>query len=58
MRFVAIKLVDQQAILAWHGVRRGWQEERTSLLNSTRGLLTEFGVVIARSADRFLSALP
>lgn len=58
MRFVAIKSVDQQAILAWHSVRQGWQEERTSLLNRTRGLLAEFGVVIARSADRFLGALP
>ena len=58
MRFVAIKSVEQQAILAWHSVREGWQQERTALLNRTRGLLAEFGVVIARSADRFLSALP
>ncbi|MGY6163853.1 IS110 family RNA-guided transposase [Paraburkholderia strydomiana] len=58
MRFVAIKSVEQQAILAWHSVRQGWQEERTALLNRTRGLLAEFGVVIARSADRLLSALP
>jgi transposase len=58
MRFVAIKSVEQQAILAWHSVRNGWQEERTALLNCTRGLLAEFGVVIARSADRFLGTLP
>ena len=58
MRFVAIKSVEQQAILAWHSVRSGWQEERTALLNRTRGLLAEFGVVIARSADRLLAALP
>jgi transposase len=51
MRFVAIKSVEQQAILAWHSVREGWQQERTALLNRTRGLLAEFGVVIARSAD-------
>jgi transposase len=57
MGFVAIKSVGQQAILAWHRVRQGWQEEGTALLNRTRGLLAEFGVVIARSADRFLSAL-
>src|SRR6185437_10385017 len=32
-------------------------EERTALLmNRTRGLLAEFGVVIARSADRFVTA--
>ncbi|HEX3635860.1 MAG TPA: IS110 family transposase [Paraburkholderia sp.] len=41
-----------------NSVRNDWQEERTALLNRTRGLLAEFGVVIARSADRFLGALP
>jgi transposase len=45
MRFVPIKTVDQQAILAWHSVREGWKEERTALLNRVRGLLAEFGVV-------------
>jgi transposase len=58
MRFVPIKTVDQQAILAWHSVREGWKEERTALLNRVRGLLAEFGVVVARSSDRFLTALP
>jgi transposase len=58
MRFVPIKTVDQQAILAWHSVREGWKEERTALLNRVRGLLAEFGIVIARSSDRLLTALP
>jgi transposase len=58
MRFVPIKTVDQQAILAWHSVREGWKEERTALLNRVRGLLAEYGVVIGRSADRLLTALP
>ena len=58
MRFVPIKTIDQQAILAWHSAREGWKEERTGLLNRMRGLLAEYGVVIARSADRFLAALP
>ena len=58
MRFVPIKSVDQQAILAWHSVREGWKEERTALLNRVRGLLAEFGIVIGRSSDRLLSALP
>jgi transposase len=58
MRFVPVKTVDQQAILAWHSVREGWKEERTALLNRVRGLLAEYGVVIGRSADRFLAALP
>nr|WP_277873550.1 hypothetical protein [Paraburkholderia sp. RAU2J] len=34
---MAIKSVDQQAILASHSVRNGWQEERTALLNRIRG---------------------
>src|SRR5262252_7738667 len=58
MRFVPIKSVDQQAILAWHSVREGWKEERTALLNRVRGLLAEYGVVIGRSADRLLAVLP
>jgi transposase len=58
MRFVPIKSVDQQAILAWHSVREGWKEERTALLNRVRGLLAEYGVVVGRSADRFLATLP
>jgi transposase len=58
MRFVPIKTVDQQAILAWHSVREGCKEERTALLNRVRGLLAEFGIVIGRSSDRLLTALP
>ena len=58
MRFVPIKTIDQQAILAWHSVREGWKEERTALLNRLRGLLAEYGVVVGRSANRFLAVLP
>jgi transposase len=58
MRFVPIKTVDQQAILAWHSVREGWKEERTALLNRVRGLLAEFGIVISRSSERLLTTLP
>jgi transposase len=58
MRFVPIKTVDQQAILAWHSVREGWKEEHTTLLNRLRGLLAEYGIVVGRSANRFLAALP
>jgi transposase len=58
MRFVPIKTIDQQAILAWHSMREGWKEERTALLNRVRGLLAEFGIVIGRSSDRLLKELP
>jgi transposase len=58
MRYVAIKSVEQQSILAWHSMREGWKEERTALLNRLRGLLGEFGVWPARSADKLIRALP
>lgn len=58
MRYVAIKSVEQQSILAWHRMREGWKEERTALLNRLRGLLGEFGVWPDRSSDKLIRALP
>lgn len=58
MRYVAIKSVEQQSILAWHRMREGWKEERTALLNRLRGLLGEFGIWPARSSDKLIHALP
>jgi len=58
MRFVPIKTVEQQAILCWHRARAGFNTERTALINRLRGLLAEFGIVIAPSSDRLLKALP
>lgn len=49
MRFVAVKTVDQQARLAWHRVREGYKAEGLAISNRLRGLLAEFGVVVARS---------
>jgi transposase len=34
MRFVAVKSVDQQAMLGWHRMRAGWEQERTALMES------------------------
>jgi transposase len=58
MRFVAVKSVEAQTILCWHRARQGWIEERSALINRLRGLLAEFGIVIARSSDRLRRALP
>jgi len=58
MRFVAIKSVEQQAVLAVHRVRQGLVEERTALANRLRGLLTEYGVVVGVGLDRLRRALP
>jgi transposase len=46
MRFVPVKSVEQQALLAMHRVRQGFVVERTAVINRLRGLLTEFGVVL------------
>ena len=58
MRFVAVKTVEQQAVLSWHRAREGWIAERTALINRLRGLLAEFGFSIAQSAFRLRKALP
>jgi transposase len=57
MRFVPVKTVEQQAILAWHRMRQGWIEERTALLNRLRGLLAEFGLVAGRSPAVLIAAM-
>jgi len=46
MRFVPVKSVEQQALLAMHRVRQGFVVERTATINRLRGLLCEFGVVL------------
>jgi transposase len=47
MRFVPVKSTEQQALLAVHRVRQGFVVERTALINRLRGLMSEFGVVLA-----------
>lgn len=58
MRFVSIKSIDQQAMLAWHRARSGYLEERKALINRTRGLLAEFGIWLGRSSSKLLQHLP
>jgi transposase len=57
MRFVSVKSVEAQAMLAVHTMRRGWNAERTALINRIRGLLAEFGIWLGRSASRLESGL-
>lgn len=46
MRFVPIKNVEQQAVLALHRVRQGFVKARTAQANQIRGLLGEFGLIV------------
>jgi transposase len=57
MRFVAIKTIDQQARLSWHRVREGYKSENLQMMNRIRGLLAEFGIVIAKSEIALRRAL-
>jgi transposase len=52
MRFVAIKSEEQQALLCLHRGRDLIVRQRTQIVNMLRGLLAEFGHVIARNIER------
>jgi len=47
MRFVAIKTQAQQAASGLHKVRELMVKQRTMLMNQLRGLMAEFGIVVA-----------
>jgi transposase len=57
MRFVPIKSPEQQAELAVHRIRQRLMGERTALINQLRGLLAEFGLVLAPGANHVRSKL-
>ena len=57
MRFVPVKTVDQQARLACHRVREGYKTEALASSNRLRGLLAEFGVVVAQNDHALRRAL-
>jgi transposase len=57
MRFVAVKSAAQQDVQAVHRVRQQLVKTRTALINQVRGLLAEYGIVIAR-APHLRRALP
>lgn len=58
MRFVAVKTVDQQAVLALHRARAGFVKARTAQANQMRGLLGEFGLVVPQGIASLYRALP
>ena len=48
MRFVPVKSVEQQAMLLVHRLRSASVAEHTRVINQMRGILAEFGVVLAK----------
>lgn len=57
IRRVPQKSVEQQAVLALHRTRSHWVSVRTATMNSLRGLLYEFGVVLRGGRQAGLKAL-
>jgi transposase len=58
MRFVPIKNVEQQAILALHRVRQGFVKARTAQANQIRGLLAEFGIIVPQGLSHVTGRVP
>jgi transposase len=46
MRFVPVKLPEQQAVLSLHTARESFVRARTAQANQIRGLLLEFGLIV------------
>jgi transposase len=58
MRFVPIKNVEQQAVLALHRVRQGFVKARTAQANQIRGLLGEFGLIVPQGIGYIATRVP
>ena len=50
IRPVPVKSVAQQTLASLHRLRSGWLAERTARINTLRGLLREFGILIPLGA--------
>jgi transposase len=58
MRYVPVKTGEQQAVLSVHRARQGFVKARTAQANQIRGLLAEFGIVIAKGMGHIAKRLP
>jgi transposase len=58
MRFVAIKTTAQQDLQSVHRIRTVLVQQRTAKVNHIRGLLAEYGIIVARRVETLRTALP
>lgn len=58
MRFVPVKTLEQQAVLALHRARQGLVKGRTAQANQIRGELAEFGLVLPQGTAQIRNRLP
>lgn len=55
---VTVKTIAQQDMQALHRIRSMKMKQRTAIINQTRGLLAEYGIVIAKSPAALRKAIP
>jgi len=58
MRFCNVKTESQQDIQSVHRIRSMLIQQRTALVNQTRGLLSEYGIITAKGITSIRKALP
>ncbi|GGG03637.1 IS110 family transposase [Marinicella pacifica] len=58
IHFVPVKTFEQQDLQAMHRIRQRLIRDRTSLVNQTRGLLSEYGIIMTRSYHVMKTQLP
>lgn len=58
MRFVAPNTIEQQDIQAIHRIRSRLIGARTALVNQIRGLLAEYGIIVAQGVNKIRKILP
>lgn len=58
IRFIAVKPVEQQDIQSLQRIRELMMRQRTALINQMRGLLAEYGEVVAKRPGALKAALP
>lgn len=58
MRFVPVKNIEQQSVLALHRVRQGFVKTRTAQANQIRGLLGEYGLVLPQGIAYIAKRVP
>jgi transposase len=58
MRFVPVKTIAQQDLQAVHRIRDRLFCQLTSLINQVRGLLAEYGIILAKGPSRLTAEGP
>ena len=57
IRFVPVKTIEQQEIMAMHRLRQRLVKNRTQLSNQARGLLSDFGIIFPKGYKSFREAM-